>query len=96
MGFFSNVHQNIISLYQNEAHNTRIANIPLISPGDVGGGRKLAEKWRSKENLQISTKPRTILRKGAHFRIQELKTLGKRLTPHWKTRRKPTEREEEV
>ena len=52
-------------MYQNEAHNMRIANIPLISPGDTGGGRNLAEKWLPKDVFQKSTKPSTILTKGA-------------------------------
>ena len=67
-------------IYQIEAQGTRNTNIPSISPGVTGGGRNSAEKWLSKGNLQESTKPCTILRKGAHFRTQELKTLGKRLT----------------
>ena len=76
-------------IYQIEAQGTRNTNIPSISPGVTGGGRKLAGKRLSKENFQESTKPCTILRKGAHFRTQELKTLGKTLTHHRKTRRKP-------
>ena len=82
-------------IYQIEAQGTRNTNISSISPGVTGGGRKLAGKWLSKGNLQISTKPCTILRKGAHFRTQELKTLGKTLTHRRKTRRKPAEGEEE-
>ena len=95
MGFFTNVHQNPISIYQNEAHNLVSINIPSIRSGDAGGGRKLTGKWRPKGNLHISTKPCTILRKGAHFRTQELKTLEKSLTYRRKTRRKPVEGEED-
>ena len=61
-------------------------NIPSIRSGDAGGGRKLTGKRRPKENLHISTNPCTILRKGAHFRTQELKTLGESLTYRRKTR----------
>ena len=64
-------------------------NIPSIRSGDAGGGRKLTGKLRPKGNLQISIKPCTLLRKGAQFRTQELKTLGKTLTHRRKTRWKP-------
>ena len=75
-------------IYQIEAQGTRNTNIPSISPGVTGGGRKMAGKRLPKGNLQISTKPCTLLRKGAHFWIQELKTLGKQLTYPRKTHRK--------
>ena len=95
MGFFSFLNQSRQMIYQIEAQGTRNTNIPSISLGVTGGGRNLARKWLSKGNLQESTKPCTILRKGAHFRNLQLKTLEKSPTSRRKTRRKPANLEEE-
>ena len=56
--------------------------MPSILPGDTGGGSNLAGKRRLKEIFQKSTKPCTILRKGAHFRNQWLETSGNRPITH--------------